>query len=357
MSVKRLQGGVLIAPVRLGDVRAALVAPDLASADLSNVDPFARQRGVRPAPEIPSPSEERPAGSGFVHERLRLAAFAAISLLIHVGLFAMFWREPEPLASIGEQVISVEIVVGATAPAGVAPAPGESEAQATPAEQPAEVSREAEQKATEQPQDVPVAAQERASEQTAKTDTPVDPKVSEAAKLDETKPRQSQADTEVALLPSPEEKPAEQKAVEQPKSQPKPVKNAAPAKEPRRVAAPTREHAQKQAKATPSAPAANNVGVGRSDTNSNYAGIVSAHLRRHQQYPSDARSRGEQGTATVSFSLDAGGRVTSSRLVRGSGIASIDQEVQAMVRRSSPFPPPPSGHGVSFTVPVSFRLN
>jgi len=71
----------------------------------------------------------------------------------------------------------------------------------------------------------------------------------------------------------------------------------------------------------------------------------------------DVRSRGQQGTATVSFSLDGGGRVTAARLVRGSGIASIDQEVQAMVRRSSPFPAPPSGRSVSFTVPVSFRLN
>ena len=59
----------------------------------------------------------------------------------------------------------------------------------------------------------------------------------------------------------------------------------------------------------------------------------------------------------VSFGLDGGGRVTSARLVRGSGIASIDQEVQAMVRRSSPFPLPPSGRAVSFTVPVTFRLN
>jgi protein TonB len=80
-------------------------------------------------------------------------------------------------------------------------------------------------------------------------------------------------------------------------------------------------------------------------------------LRRHQQYPPDARSRGEQGTATVSFSLDGGGRVTSARLARGSGIGSLDQEVQAMVRRASPFPAPPSRQSVSFTVPVTFRLN
>jgi protein TonB len=258
----------------------------------------------------------------------------------------MLALEPEPLASIGEQVISVEIVVGATAPAGFAQAPGESEAQAAPAEQVAEQQQEAELKATEQPQDVPVASEEHAPEQTAKADAP---KANEAAKLDEQKPSEAQPDTEVALLPPPEE----------PKAAPKPAQNVAPAREPRRIAAPTKEHAQKQAKATASAPApaANSVGVGRSDNASNYAGIVSAHLRRHQQYPADARSRSEQGTATVSFSLDGGGRVTSSRLVRGSGIASIDQEVQAMVRRSSPFPAPPSGRAVSFTVPISFRLN
>jgi colicin import membrane protein len=99
------------------------------------------------------------------------------------------------------------------------------------------------------------------------------------------------------------------------------------------------------------------VGVGRSDRDTNYPGLVSAHLRRYRQYPADARNRGDQGTAAVSFGLDSGGRVTSARLVRGSGITSIDQEVQAMVRRASPFPAPPDGRPRSFTVPVNFRLN
>jgi protein TonB len=165
--------------------------------------------------------------------------------------------------------------------------------------------------------------------------------------------------TEVTLLPQPEEKPVEQKPEPKPvqAAPPKPVKDAKPAKEPRRIAAPTREKSSREAKASNPSTAANNVGVGRSDRDTNYPGLVSAHLRRYQQYPSDARSRGDQGTATVSFSLDGGGRVTSSRLVRGSGIASIDQEVQAMVRRASPFPAPPGGQGRSFTVPVAFRLN
>ena len=42
--------------------------------------------------------------------------------------------------------------------------------------------------------------------------------------------------------------------------------------------------------------------------------------------------------------------------MRGSGVASIDAETQAMVRRASPFPAPPSGRSMTFTVPVRFYL-
>jgi len=317
-----------------------------------NIIPFARLRAsAAHAPEIALPTDAAhlPA-TAVAHDRMRLLAFAALSLAVHAGLFAAFWRDPVPLASIGLEVMSIEIVVGATAPAGVAQAPGENEVQAAAAPEPQqpEPPREPEQLLTVQPQNVPVAPEEKAPEQTARSETPVEMVVTETPKREEEKPLEAARETELA--PAPEEK--------QPAAQPpKPVQNAAPAKERRRIEAPTKEQATKQAKASTPSTMANNVGVGRSDADSNYAGLVSAHLRRHQQYPTEARSRGDQGTATVSFSLDGGGRVTSSNLVRGSGIASIDQEVQAMVRRSSPFPAPPSGRGVSFTVPVSFRLN
>jgi TonB family protein len=48
--------------------------------------------------------------------------------------------------------------------------------------------------------------------------------------------------------------------------------------------------------------------------------------------------------------------VTSSRLARSSGVPSLDHEVTAMVRRASPFPPPPDGRPVSFTVPINFQV-
>ena len=151
MTAKKVQIGEVIALPRPGhgradDLQGATVpvraerpwlAPDPAlsetSADLGNVIPFRRPRDAArsTAPEIALPSEERASPlARLTRERMRLLAFAAISLAVHAGLFVAFWREPDPLASIGVEVISLEIVVGADAPAGVATKPAENETQA-----------------------------------------------------------------------------------------------------------------------------------------------------------------------------------------------------------------------------------
>jgi protein TonB len=88
----------------------------------------------------------------------------------------------------------------------------------------------------------------------------------------------------------------------------------------------------------------------------NYRGLVAARLARMKRFPAEARRRREQGSALVSFVIDGTGRVTSVRLVRGTGFAVLDEEVQAMVRRASPFPSPPGGVQMTFTAPVSFQL-
>jgi protein TonB len=390
--VKSLHSGRVIPLPRSELVRAdpgeAVGAPPTPSNsnDLQNVVPFLRPRSAEAhAPAVVLPGDVvRPRTASLARERARLAGFAAISLLVHGALFAAFWREPEPLASIGVEAITAEIIIGATAPAGAAPTLGEQQdnSPAVAAEQkPDEQAPEARQQVTEQPQSVQTARQETAPE--PKTEQPkaeekaAEPEQSRPAEQKPAvamvespapdtataAPREVPPDaTELSLLPQPE-KPLEPKTEAKPVPKPvqvappKPMKNAAPAKEHRRIEAPTTDRAVTQAKASTPSTAANSVGVGRSDASSNYLGLVSAHLRRYQQYPSDARSRGDQGTATVSFSLDGGGRVTSSRLTRGSGVTSIDSEVQAMVRRASPFPAPPAGAVRSFTVPVSFRLN
>jgi periplasmic protein TonB len=398
-----------------GDSLAAVVParmrqplPATVTATLGNVIPFLRPRATEVhAPDVVLPTDvARLPAAALARERLRHAGFVVASIVLHGAIFAYFvLREPEPLRSIGIEAISAEIVLGANQQAGLQPSQGEQNVTANKTDpQAVDPQREVERKVTEQAQRVEVAREESSPEMTTTLERQADehqpqdnaaapreqpaqaePKYSVAMAENPNNPDTATATpkelppdtTETSLLPQPDEKPVEKpsepvQAAPQPVEKkpdptpqkaapPKPVKDAKPAKEPRRVDAPTREKATKQAKGDQSdfarKQSSQGLGPGRSDSNTNYSGLVSAHLRRHQQYPSDARSRGDQGVATVGFSLDGSGRVTSARLVRGSGIASIDQEVQAMVRRASPFPAPPGGRGQSFTVPVRFGLH
>ena len=250
-------------------------APQLASA-----------AGDRPAPP-------RPDTSG----RFRLFLIFLASLLVHSAPLVFFRAEPEMMASVGEEAITVEIVVGANAAAGIADVRSEVEMERQTA---------AEMRQDEAPEEKPL-----------KEDTQRQPETAMAPNEEPVSPLDKEA------VPV-EEKPAE--------SPPKPTPS------------------------TPSAPAGS-IGRGRMAGDANYQGLVAARLARFKRYPPDARRRREQGHALVSFVIDPTGHVTSVRLVRPTGFAALDDEVQAMVRRASPFPSPPRGAEMTFTAPVSFRLN
>jgi protein TonB len=290
-----------------------------------NVVPFARTRvgeAVRPRSVLVFDAAARPAPLGAGERRARLAAFLVLSLALHAGLYAALREVPKPLASVGVESITIDIVLGGNTEAGVAIAPGETEAQ--PAEPADEV----------KPQDQASEQQQAAQEVTeAKPEEPT------VAMVETPQP-----ETPTAL---PRETPPEPPKQVQPLQKPKPKQPAQ-----------KKELAPERRQATTGAPsdAANGIGRGRSDSDSNYRGLVAAHLTRNKQYPPDARLNRDQGAASVSFTLDGSGRVTAAHLVRGSGHASLDQEVQAMVRRASPFPAPPGGRAMSFTVPITFRL-
>jgi periplasmic protein TonB len=390
-----------------GDSLAAVVParmrqplPATVTATLGNVIPFLRPRATEVhAPDVVLPTDAaRLPATPRAGERLRHAAFVVASIVLHGSIFAYFMLdEPVPLESIGVEVISAELVLGATAPAGAEQTTGKSEAtvkaDATDP-QPTDPQSQAGQKATEQPQNVQVGPEETAPEQTTSLERqanerqpadnaaapreerqPAEPKYSLAMVENPSTPEMATAapkeippdTTEVSLLPQPEEKPVEtttepvlpapSKPVDKkPDPQatkaapPKPVKDAAPAKERRRVDAPTRDKASRQAKASTPTVAASNVGVGRSSRDSNYGGIVRAHLVRHKRQLGSST-----GSATVAFTIGGSGGVTSVRLARGSGVAAVDQEVQAMVRRASPFPPPPGGRSEQFSISVGFQ--
>ena len=85
---------------------------------------------------------------------------------------------------------------------------------------------------------------------------------------------------------------------------------------------------------------------------------LSAHLDKHKKYP---KERSQQAAEIyVRFTLDRLGHVLSATVEKGSGDTAFDEAALAMVRRSDPVPAPPpliADEGLSFTVPVIFRVN
>ena len=396
------QGGPALEPAQshvanLSDAVARLRSLDEAAAsgaaevDFGNVVPFARGRRERSAsPPIAVSPADRFFGA-LTANRGRLAGFLVCSIVAHAALYLPFMREPEPMSSIGEIAITAEIMLGANTHAGHAAQAGEAEVSApTPAQDPkpepevkpepeltqAEPPKPAPEIATTEPQPPePQQTQEPASQQFTELSKPEEqpsiepqapvepvPAVQEAPSEIQAAPQEAPSAPELQAAARPEivveAKPALPAAKPQPKKPEearKPVtRPERPKREERRVAA--RGERNESQSTAPASSAGSGVGRGRSDLNTNYRGLVAAHLARFKQFPADARSRGDTGSAMVAFSLSGSGGVTSVRLVRGTGVGSLDQEATAMVRRASPFPAPPDGRSVSFTVPVSFRI-
>jgi protein TonB len=422
------------ARVRTGAESDASVPP---RADLSNVIPFApvrRAESKTASFDVALTASERSAPKYPADHPWRLAAVLSGSLAVHVALLAVFGQPPPPMASVGVQSISVEIVLGTDMPAGPAKTDGENaiESAASPQQlTPADPATEVAEAATVQPLDVPIA--ERATAPVVVAETvrpagrtaiapdvrqevvleapPVDVASSpapgpqtrpasntpavEAVRSDETRPAiamietpqpelptsrppetQPEASAILPTSPAPAITPQEQAALpDRPLPEPKPAVKPAPpvakqqaqpepprvdqrAAERRRIAARQAEKpAQRRSSvASPNSRAASSIGRGRSDLSTNYRGIVAAQLARQKRYPPDARSAGQEGVATVTFRIGGSGQVSGVRLARSSGSASLDREVQAMVQRAAPFPPPPGGQSMTFAAPISFRL-
>lgn len=82
-----------------------------------------------------------------------------------------------------------------------------------------------------------------------------------------------------------------------------------------------------------------------------------AHLDKHKRYPAERSQKSAE--ILVSFALDRMGHVLSTSIVKGSGDTAFDEAALAMVRRSDPVPQPPplvADEGLSFTLPVIFRV-
>ena len=300
----------LVAPVMGAPPVNQGSAPDSAAPAIS----LRRGNEDRPAPYFP-PSEYSP-----------LIGLLIGSVLLHANLIGIFRTAPEQLPSIGIPAISVEIVLGDDAPAGVAAASGDEGTPGKPVitlhEPPAETTQES--------ASLPASQNER-PRQTA-DETPDQPPRTEAVVVSE--PTPSTVPEPFSATPAPESVVTEVPTIQE------------------------IEHETKRPAPSPAtaAQSASRIGRGRSSPDANYFARVAAHLARHKQFPEEARRRRHQGSASVAFNIDGVGRVTEVRLVSSAGSPALDREAQAMVRRASPFPPPPGGQPQTFSVPVSFTM-
>jgi protein TonB len=327
-------------------------------AALGNVIPFLRHGpdsgAGSGAPALRADPGERPAPVGRLR-RWHWTALVAASAAAHFAFYLPFHREPPPMASIGQQSISVELVLGADEPAGLSPDQGPSAEQAPPPAQALDAAEDA------KPDETPPAEQ---PEQPVET-PPV--QIAEAMP-DAPPPEPTLPPPPVAIEPPTQPAPAAVAAVPPPPAVrpdvpsmqvaplPKPTPRAKPRpKKPRRVAVrgtPNDSHTTARA-----ATASGGIGRGRSAADSNYKGLVMAHLQRYKQMANRAVTEENQGhTALVRFSLDGSGRVQSVSVARSSGAQALDRAVVAMVHNASPFPAPPDGRRLSFAMPVTFRM-
>ncbi|MFU0506127.1 energy transducer TonB family protein [Pseudaminobacter sp. NGMCC 1.201702] len=178
-------------------------------------------------------------------------------------------------------------------------------------------------------------------------------------KPEEIEPETIEAITPEVAIPVPQRRPAPpepmvEKPVEKAKRPPKREKAVKP---PSRTAEAARSEAPPAPKAA--APKAVEGVSARRISPVKWQSRVLSWLNRHKRYPSSAKSRREEGNTQVSFTIDASGTVTGSRVVRSSGNADLDRAALDMVRRASPVPAPPkeiARSRMTLSVPVVFNL-
>ena len=107
---------------------------------------------------------------------------------------------------------------------------------------------------------------------------------------------------------------------------------------------------------------------------------LSRQIESKKQYPAAALQRREQGTVGIRFRLDRQGQLVSSRILRTSGIATLDTYREeglfdraaelapyweatldnaglALIGQAQPFPPPPPFAGLQFDVAIRYRVD
>ncbi|TCW06476.1 protein TonB [Raoultella sp. BIGb0138] len=94
---------------------------------------------------------------------------------------------------------------------------------------------------------------------------------------------------------------------------------------------------------------------------SDWSGQLLAHLSRFKRYPAVALRQQRQGVVYISITLDRQGNVLMAKLLRSSGVDSLDHEAEQLAKRATPLPAPPDDiragqPSFSVTLPIRFDL-
>lgn len=274
---------------------------------------------------------------------------ATIVLAAHTAAGWWIIRErPAPMAEAAPAAIMIELAEVPMAPAEVEEqiAPDEVEAEAAEAVE-AEPVEEIELAEAVEPVEEAVETPPEEAAEVVEPDEiePIEPVEEMVAALDPVEvPLPIMRPEPVREQPKPE-KP--RRKPEQVREKPKPV---APSVERRKARVETPREAPRAAAPQNSSGATGSVSPAR------WQARLASHLERRKRYPAAAKRQNQQGTAQVRFTIDASGNVQSVALVRSSGVALLDEEVVALVRRASPVPAPPPGVNRTIVVPIRFSM-
>jgi protein TonB len=86
---------------------------------------------------------------------------------------------------------------------------------------------------------------------------------------------------------------------------------------------------------------------------------LDAWLEAHRRYPEEAREYGQEGTATIRFTVARDGQVTNVALVNGSGVAQLDSAAMRMLQGAivPAFPAAMAQAEMTITVRINYALD
>ncbi len=277
-----------------------------------------------------------------------LAAFA-LALVAHGSLVLLLWKPAESgAANLGVGGMEVAFGTAGGAPGATEVPPPEVEPVDAP-----------ETDAVEPQETPPLEVVEAVETAEAVEVEAVEPPVAESIPVREAKPN-----TVTARIPKKPLPPREVKAVE-PKPAPAPPKEVAakpPADRPSTSAPSVAGSDGKSGteKSSNTGDGKDTSSGGRPGSADSYFARLQAWLEQHKEYPLSARRRRREGTAVLNFTMDRSGAILEASILRGTGHASLDEEVMRMIRRASPLPPFPGDFTdarLTLSVPVQFQLH